>query len=80
MKTFEEIARQSGSTEEALTALHDAGATPINAIKAIRSERNLSLADAKTKLMESPAWHEAAESNMRLHEQLDELEKEMEQF
>ena len=73
MKTFEEIARECGSIEEALIALHDAGATSIPAIKALRSEWRLSLGDAKNKLMESPAWHAEARSANRLQDQLEEL-------
>lgn len=73
MKTLEEVARESGSTEEALDSLHAAGASPIYAIKALRNGRDLSLGDAKTKLMESPAWHAEAAAANRLHEQLDKL-------
>lgn len=73
MKILEEIARESESVEEALAALHDAGATPGHAIKALRNGRDLSLGDAKAKLMESPAWYAEVESANRLHDKWEEL-------
>ena len=76
MKTLGDIARESESAEEALAALHDAGATPVHAIKALRNGRGLSLGDAKIKLMESRSWSEEAAAAGRLHEHLDELLKE----
>ncbi|MEQ8854042.1 hypothetical protein [Gimesia sp.] len=67
---YEQIARESSSTEVALEKLHRAGAGPIEAIKALCSGRGLSLADAKERLQQSPAWSTEARNAEFLHEAL----------
>lgn len=73
MNKFEEIARQSESTEAALVALHEFGATAIEAIKAIKNGRGISHADCKIKLIESPAWKVEAAAAANLHKDIDKL-------
>lgn len=67
---YEQIARESSSTEAALEKLHRAGAGPIEAIKALRAERGLSLAQAKEQLQNSPAWSKEARNAELLHDTL----------
>src|SRR5690606_5612335 len=67
---FREIARRCVSTEEALAALHDAGASPVRAIKALHEGRGMSLRDSKAALMESPSWHAEAAAANRMWEEL----------
>ena len=77
MNRFEAIARESASDDDALVAMRDAGANAVQAIKSLMIGRGISHLEAKTKLIESPAWGEFAESHLQLHEQLDELEEEI---
>ncbi|WP_417378283.1 hypothetical protein [Gimesia sp.] len=67
---YEQIARESSSTEAALEKLQRAGAGPIEAIKALRAGRGLSLAEAKERLHQSPAWSTEARNAELLHEAL----------
>jgi ribosomal protein L7/L12 len=66
---LERIARTHASVEAALVALHDAGASPIGAIKALRAGKDLSLGEAKQALHASPAWYSEARTAEALHEQ-----------
>lgn len=68
MDLFEEIARESVSVEVALVALHKAGASPIEAIKAVRNGRQISLSGSKEALCNSPAWKAESEAADRLHQ------------
>lgn len=65
---YEQIARESSSTEVALEKLHRAGAGPIEAIKALRTGRGLTLAEAKQRLHQSPTWSTEARNAELLHE------------
>ncbi|QDT89096.1 hypothetical protein [Gimesia algae] len=67
---YEQIARESSSTEAALQKLHRVGAGPIEAIKALRAGRGLSLAEAKELLHQSPAWSTEARNAELFHEGL----------
>ncbi|MCR9229609.1 MAG: hypothetical protein NXI29_01190 [bacterium] len=67
---YEQIARESSSTEVALEKLHRAGAGPIEAIKALRAGRGLTLAEAKQRLHQSPAWSTEVRNAELLHEAL----------
>ena len=67
---YEQIARESSSTAVALEKLHHAGAGPIEAIKALRAGRGLTLAEAKQRLHQSPAWSTEARNAEVLHEAL----------
>ena len=71
MADFEKIARESPSDEEALYELHEHGANALQAIKSLIAGRGVSHADAKLKLIESPAWHLEAEKAKNLHHQVD---------
>jgi hypothetical protein len=53
---FDQIARDADTTEAALVALHDAGASPVQALEALVHGRGLTLRDAKLALASSPAW------------------------
>jgi ribosomal protein L7/L12 len=63
------IARNSATVENALVRLHEAGASPIEAIKALREGMGLDLGQAKLALQASPAWHVEARSAEKLHDQ-----------
>lgn len=67
---YEQIARESSSTEVALKKLHRAGAGPIEAIKALRAGRGLTLAEAKQRLHQSSAWSTEVRNAELLHEAL----------
>lgn len=67
---YEQIAREGSSTEVALEKLHRAGAGPIEAIKALRAGRGLTLAEAKQRLHQSPAWSTEVRNAELLHEAL----------
>lgn len=76
MNKFAKIAEQSESHEAALIALHEAGASPIEAIKSLMDGRGLSLADGKSKLGESPVWKSETAAADQLHEEIvDMLDK-----
>ena len=53
---FDDVARDATSVEDALNALHEHGASPATAIKALIMGRGVSLRDAKLALHRSPAW------------------------
>lgn len=61
---------KSALIQERLNQLKANGSTPINAIKAIHTEFDLSLADAKREFSFSRAWHQEVESAERLHADL----------
>jgi len=67
---LEKIARNSRSAEDALVALHDAGASPIQAIKALRIGMGLSLIESKIALHSSPAWAAEAGAAEQFHNEL----------
>jgi len=68
---FEGIARNSCSDEEALHRLHEHGASSVRAIVSLVEGRGLPIAEAKIKLIESPAWRVEAASAKNLHDQID---------
>ena len=68
--TFEQMARAATTTEEALGTLHAAGASPVEAIRALTIARGLSLADAKRALHSSPAWHAEARATESFHDDI----------
>ncbi len=73
MNTLELIARDAPDVPTALSLLHEAGATPIAAIQALRSGRQLSLPKAKTALSRSPSWAAETAAADRLHEELERI-------
>ena len=68
MNSLKEIARDCAPVEEVLVALYDAGASPIQAIKALHDGRGLSLIEGKSALHGSPAWSAEAEAAAALHD------------
>ena len=70
MTDFRAIVRRSANTEVGLAELHAAGASPVEAIKALCDGRGLSLRDAKAALMESPSWHKEAAAANAMWEEL----------
>ena len=70
MDSLEKIARNCASVEDALVALHDAGASPIQAIKALHDGRGISLGEGKSALHTSPAWIAEAEAADFLHDKI----------
>ena len=73
MHDLVDIARMSTSDDLALVELHELNVSPVQAIKALMDGRNLSLAQAKEKLMKSSAWKIEAEQATHLHDQIDAL-------
>jgi ribosomal protein L7/L12 len=67
---LEQIARDSAKVDLALATLHEAGASPVEAIKALRIGRGLSLADGKKALNASPSWFAEARAADALHEEI----------
>jgi len=67
---LERLARKGGSVEEACVALRSAGASMVQAAKAFYYGRGMSLGDAKSALMSSPAWKREAAASEALHEEL----------
>jgi ribosomal protein L7/L12 len=61
---------EGSSFEAALVSLRERGASPVDAIKAIREARGVSLGEAKRLLFESKAWQLENEAADRLHEQV----------
>jgi ribosomal protein L7/L12 len=60
---------ESGATfEVALSRLRESGASPVQAIKAIREVRGVSLKEAKELFSQSPAWRLEAEAGARLQD------------
>lgn len=57
-------------TAERLVALKNAGAAPMEAIKTLHQEFDLSLAEAKQALARSPAWTVEAAAGDVLHAQI----------
>jgi ribosomal protein L7/L12 len=57
------------SLEDALTQLRAQGATPMEAIKAIRAAEGVSLAQAKTIFSSSAAWAREVEASRPLQEE-----------
>ncbi len=70
MDELAKIARKCATVDHALVALHDAGASPVLAIKALREGRGLSLTDGKKALHASPAWAVEARAAEGFHKQL----------
>jgi len=56
--------------EAALAELRSTGATPVEAIKAIREVQGCSLGEAKQVFGASPAWASAVQAGEALHEQV----------
>lgn len=54
--------------EDALAELRAMGATPVEAIKAIRVARGVDLGEAKTIFSASPAWSREVEANSPLQD------------
>jgi ribosomal protein L7/L12 len=67
---YRDIARDSPTVEEALVALHEIGASPVYAIKALHDGRGLSVDEAKSALFASPAWATESRAAENLHEQI----------
>ena len=44
------------SAEDLLVQLHEAGASPVDAIRTLMAGKKMSLADAKAMLSRSPSW------------------------
>ena len=79
MDQFERIARSSSSIEAAFAALRSSGASPVQAIIAVKNGRQVELADAKDALSQSPYWKAEVEAADRLHQDLiDALKLEVE--
>jgi len=70
---FDETARQAASVDEALEALHLAGALPLDAIKALVFGLGMSLPDAKSALHASPIWAREAREAEAFHEELEDV-------
>lgn len=66
----EHVARDASSVEEALERLHAAGLSPIDAVKALRTGRGITLREAKAALHASSAWFEEARAAERLHDEI----------
>lgn len=64
------IARKSATVEDALVRLHEAGATPIRAIKALSEGKGIDRGQAKTALLASPAWAVEARAAEEFHDGL----------
>lgn len=73
MASLNDIARSAGSATSALRALHDAGASPVQAIKALHQGLGLPLADGKAALMASAVWVLEADAAAQFHEELVEI-------
>lgn len=58
------------SIEDGLRSLREAGASPIDAIMAIRDVKKTDLAVAKQVFVDSAVWRDAAEAAQILHEEL----------
>lgn len=58
------------SLEAGLVQVRNLGATPVEAIKAIREVKGVSLGEAKQIFSLSPAWSRESEAADALHEQL----------
>lgn len=56
--------------DAALADLRQAGASPIEAIKALHESQGLALPEAKQRLCANPAWADIAGASAILHEQL----------
>ena len=65
------IAQEAPSTTAALERLHEAGASPIVAAKALVDGRRLTLHDAKYALHHSPAWTREARAAEALWDELE---------
>ena len=70
MDKYEKIARGNGSIEATLELLHDAGASPIDALKALRTGRSLPLGERKEALSRSPAWETETKAADQLHQKI----------
>jgi ribosomal protein L7/L12 len=58
------------SFEDGLRTLREAGASPIDTIKAIREVKKTDLGVAKQLFSESPAWKDVVDATQVLHEEL----------
>jgi hypothetical protein len=58
------------SFEDGLRILREAGASPIDTIKAIREVKKTDLGVAKQLFSDSPAWKDVVEASQVLHEEL----------
>lgn len=67
------VFRRSGSVDEMLTHLRGGGASPIEALKILRSVQSTTLANAKCQLGAHPAWKEVHASRA---ERIREIERE----
>ncbi|MBK8474994.1 MAG: hypothetical protein IPL39_01445 [Opitutaceae bacterium] len=65
----DQLARNA-SLEDGLRALREAGASPIDTIKAIREVMKTDLGTAKQLFSKSPAWKDVAAAAQILHEEL----------
>jgi hypothetical protein len=69
---FRLLLNQGGSRDDALDALHQAGASPMDCILAIVEVENVGFAQAKRILSESPSWADYVRQNDQ--SLIDELE------
>ena len=72
-----QLARDAATTECALVLLHEAGASPIDAIRALVHGRGFPLKEAKQALHTSPAWHVEARSAEAVWEEIDKMRKDV---
>ena len=70
MASLADIAQNASDSSEALVLLHDAGASPVLAIRALMEGRGIPLAESKAALMASPAWAAEAKAAESLHDQI----------
>jgi ribosomal protein L7/L12 len=70
MNSADRIAHDAETVADALIALKQAGVGPIDAIRALRNARGLSLKDAKTVFSASPAWREENDAADKLHSEI----------
>jgi hypothetical protein len=67
---FPSLVARGASVEAALSELRSAGASPIQAIKAIHDVQVVSLGEAKRVFSESPAWAQEVRDGDALHAEL----------
>lgn len=70
LEIFAKRLSDGASHNDALADLRAAGASPIDAIKAVRSVLKVNLAEAKRIFSEAPAWSAEVRAADELHEEL----------
>ena len=64
------LVAQGATVEAALSQLRVEGATPVEAIKAIREVQGISLGEAKQIFSQSPAWSKEVLAGNALHDEV----------